>query len=506
MDNAKRSILATPEAVLALFILTSNLIWTLQCSLLQSVLSIDIYETIVWGSQLQWGHSKHPPLSGWIGYFASWVTGHSDWGMYLIAQLCIGAGVFFSFKLARLFFDRYRAAMAALMLYLLIFYTPSEMKFSTYFVEIAIAPAAAYALLNALREGKIWRWLILGALCALGILNKYSFGLIMAGFALIVLTRREYRKSLLTAGPYLAVLVFALVIAPHLKWLWEHDFVCFKHVGGRLDEEHSPFMPLLVAAVTLYPVAAEFLALAVAAFPSREQLHGQRGGYFARVAAGYREIFSHAKTPSDREALHFSALLTLLPGAVYLVLSFCGTDIILMWMCSVFSASGIMVLAIFPLEIDRRIFRRFAVLLSIYIALVFAVTTVDALCRTTISMHLDPADVVRQSDALWRKHTAEPVRVVVGGLRYAALYSHYSAGHPPVCEPDDEIMIDLYRERIRRHGALLIDSSEDDFVDFLKRAGAEVRFVRCRVGCRSLLGRRREKTVCIGYLPPGSGI
>ena len=255
--DEKRSISATPEFVLALFIIGSNIIWTVQCSLLQSVLSIDIYETIVWGSQMQLGHSKHPPLSGWIGYFASWVTGHSDWGMYLIAQLCLGTGVFFSFKLARLFFDRYRAVVSALMLYLLIFYTPSEMKFSTYFVEIAIAPAAAYALLKALRDGKIWRWLILGVLCALGILNKYSFGLIMAGFALIVLTRREYRKSLLTAGPYLAGIVFLLVISPHLKWLWDHDFVCFKHVGGRLEEEHSALMPLVVVSDRRYFISAD---------------------------------------------------------------------------------------------------------------------------------------------------------------------------------------------------------------------------------------------------------
>ena len=317
MDTeVKRSMFSAPEFVLALFIVCSNIIWTVQCSLLQSVLSIDIYETIVWGSQMQLGHSKHPPLSGWIGYFASWITGHSDWGMYLIAQLCLGAGVFFSFKLARLFFDRYRAVMSALMLYLLIYYTPSEMKFSTYFVEIAIAPMAMWALLKSLRSGKMWWWMILGLLCALGILNKYSFGLIMAGMALVVLTKREYRRSLLTFGPYLALLVFLLVIAPHLKWLWDHDFVCFKHVGGRLDEKHSPLMPLFVLGVTLYPALAEGLALALASLPSLSAQEGGPGGFFRRTAAYYRKILSARRTPSDREALRFAAIITLLPGAV----------------------------------------------------------------------------------------------------------------------------------------------------------------------------------------------
>ena len=160
--NMRRSWFDFPERVLWGFILCSIIAWTLQCSLLQSVLGIDIFETIVWGEQLQWGYSKHPPLSGWLGYFCSWATGHADWGMYLAAQLCIGAGVFFTFKTARMFFDRYRAATAALLLYSLLYYTPSEMKFCTYLVEIAVAPAASYLLLESLRKNRWYHWLAFG--------------------------------------------------------------------------------------------------------------------------------------------------------------------------------------------------------------------------------------------------------------------------------------------------------------------------------------------------------
>ena len=240
----RKSVFERPELVMLLFIAVSVTVWTLQCSLFQHVFGIDIFETIVWGEELQWGHSKHPPLSGWLGYFFSWVTGHRDWGLYLAAQLCIGTGVFFTFKLARLFFDRYRAATAALLLYTLLYYTPSEMKFCTYLVEIAIAPLAAYLLLRGLREDLLRYWAALGFVCALGILNKYSFGLVMAGFALVVLTRREYRARLASWKPYFAAVVFLVAISPHLKWLIDHHFVCFRHVGARLDEQHSMLMQL----------------------------------------------------------------------------------------------------------------------------------------------------------------------------------------------------------------------------------------------------------------------
>lgn len=504
----ENSIWDHPDRVLAGFIFSTIVLWTLQCSLLQSVLSIDIYETIVWGGQMQWGHTKHPPLSGWIGYFFSWATGHSDWGMYFAAQFCLGLGVWFTFRLARLFFDGYRAAVAALMLYLLFFYTPSETKFSTYFVEIAIAPLAAYTLLLAVREGSLPRWLSLGAICALGILNKYSFGLILAAFALIVLSRREYRRSLATPGPYLAFLVFLLMISPHLKWVYEHNFICFTHVAMRMEETHSRLMPLMVLGVAAYPLLAELLALMLAKFPFGARGKGaeerEENGF--RRALGFpRHFFAEgARTEEDRKALHFAAILTLFPAAFYFTISLFGSDIILMWMCTIFSASGIMILALFPVGIDRVVFRRFSMILVIFIACVFAATTADSLLRTSITMHLNPGEVVRQTEAFWRRHSpCDPVPVVVGELRYAALFSHYSDAHPPVCEVEDEIMFHLYRDTIRHHGALLLSNRPEDFDLFYKWSGREkVKLTRYFVNCRSLLGEHRKKRFFVGYLPP----
>ena len=93
--------------------------------------------------------------------------------------------------------------------------------------------------------------------------------------------------------------------------------------------------------------------------------------------------------------------------------------------------------------------------------------------------------------------------MVVGGLRYAALVDHYMPGHPPVCEPDDDVMIDLYRERIKRHGALLIDREPADLEEFIKRAGIPVKLEKRRVKYRSRFGRTRSSEFVLGFLPPG---
>ena len=52
-----------PTAALLLFMGVIMTMWTLQCSLLQNILGLDILETVTWGAQMTWGHSKHPPLS-----------------------------------------------------------------------------------------------------------------------------------------------------------------------------------------------------------------------------------------------------------------------------------------------------------------------------------------------------------------------------------------------------------------------------------------------------------
>jgi len=499
--KSEKSIFDRPELVLGVLVVTAMIAWTLQHSLLQRSFGIDIYETIVWGEEFQLGHSKHPPLSGWLGYFFSWVTGHRDWGLYLAAQLCLGLGIFFTFLTARQFFDRCRAAAAALLLYLFYYMPHQEMKFCTYLVEIALAPMAAYLLITGLRRNKWWQWLLLGAVCGLGILNKYSFGLIMAGFVIVVLTRKEYLRRLASPWPYLSILVFLAVISPHLKWLIEHDFVCFGHVGARLENEHAALMPFMVLGAVLAPFVAEFLALGFALMPGAPRRDGGKWFSLAGWIPGKR----------NREALHFAGVISLLPGAVYLVLSLTGTDIILQWLCSVASLSGIVMLALLPVEIERRLFKRLSILLAVFVALFYVGLSSDLMFRTNKRLQIRPESVVIEAESFWKEHSDEPIPVVVGGLRFAALVDHYSKGHPPVCDPEDDMMIGLYRERIRKHGALLVDSSDKDFVAFLKRCRLDGKAVKVdfRIGqaeARAPFGKKKIRAFVLGFLPPGTEI
>lgn len=477
-----------PSRALLFFIGASIVLWTLQCSLLQNIQSLDTLETVTWGAQGAWGHFKHPPLSGWMGYGFSVLTGHADWGLYLLAQLCLAVGVWFAYLLAREFWqDQYSAATAALLLYVLHYYNPSWMKYSSFFVEIALRPVMAYCFYLALRHNRWHQWVLFGFFCGLGILAKYSTVLLLAAFLLLFFLQKQNRMKIFSCGPYLAFAIFLLVIAPHINWLIDHDFACFKHVENRMADEHPWYTPLDVTATAFYPFLAQMGVLLLACFPR------------------YRD---RERKPVDRNALLWALVLTLVPSCFFILISLFGSDIILMWFSSLACWTGIAVVAVFPFVITRDIFRRLFLLLVIYTALLFVGTSIDLLVSSRPRLHSRPEEIVKPALRFWNERSGgRPVPVVVGDRWLSGVVENYSPARPPACEVDDEVFFDLYKDRIAREGALLIARESGDFAGFLKQIGSpRIEFTRVSVAYKAPWGRVRELCFVLGYLPPGVAV
>lgn len=470
-----------PAEALLLFMGCAMCLWTLQCSLLQNHLGLDILETVSWGAQWEWGHFKHPPLSGWLGYLFSLLSGHSDWSLYLAAQFCLMFGVWYVYKLARLFLDDYSSAAAALLLFFLFYYNPSETKFSTYFVEIALRPFTAYYFFLALMQKKIRHWLIFGFCCGLGILNKYSAGLLFAGFAVIFLLNPEYRKQFFTAGPWLAAAVFLAVIAPHIRWLVQNDFACFQHVGNRINEEHPWYIPLLTAGAALYPFAVQLGVLLLASLPG---------------------IKNRKRENMRRDILIPALILTLIPSGFFILLALCGSGIVLMWFCSAESWTGLASVAMFPFRIDAGIFRRIYLMLILLTVILFIGTTVDLLVKPRLRIHTEPAAFLTPVEEFWKSKTGEPVPVTVGEQWETTFCENYMPGRPPACPLTDPVSIRLHKKLILEKGALLLGSPRE-FTEFLKEFGdPKIEFKKISFEYRTLLGKKKRGRIQAGYLPP----
>ena len=58
-----------------IFLMTHLVIWTLIPSLTNHNLPLDTIEALAWGSNLDWGFTKHPPLSAFAVEFFYFIFG-----------------------------------------------------------------------------------------------------------------------------------------------------------------------------------------------------------------------------------------------------------------------------------------------------------------------------------------------------------------------------------------------------------------------------------------------
>ena len=63
-----------------IFLLSVHLIiWTLVPSISNNNLPLDTIEALAWGSHLDWGYNKHPPVSAWVVKIFYQIFKNQDW-------------------------------------------------------------------------------------------------------------------------------------------------------------------------------------------------------------------------------------------------------------------------------------------------------------------------------------------------------------------------------------------------------------------------------------------
>ena len=100
MVNNKRNI----NNFFYIFVAAHLIIWTLIPTITNNNLPLDTIEALAWGSYIDWGYIKHPPLSAWSVEVFYQVFGTQDWAYYLLSQLFVITAFFVIFKFSEVFF------------------------------------------------------------------------------------------------------------------------------------------------------------------------------------------------------------------------------------------------------------------------------------------------------------------------------------------------------------------------------------------------------------------
>lgn len=220
---------ATPRWPTATLVLVHTLVWTLLQTLAQGNLDSyhDMLENVAWAQTFEWGSFKHPPFFAWVvgAWFALFPT--ADWAYRLLAYSNVAAGLWGVAALARRLQLPHLAPTAVLLLLWALPYTTLAAKFNANSQLLSLWPWTAVALLAAITStGRArWAWHVaLGLLAAASFLSKYYSGVFLVGFLVVAFTRADGRRWLMSPWPWLALVVFASALLPHLTWLRTNDF------------------------------------------------------------------------------------------------------------------------------------------------------------------------------------------------------------------------------------------------------------------------------------------
>jgi len=219
-----------------IFISAHLIIWVLTPTLTNSNLPLDIIEALAWGSNLDWGFNKHPPMSAFLPEVFYQIFGAQDWAYYLLSQICVIVCFFVVFKFAEDFFNnKVFCLLSVLLLEGIYFYNFTTPEFN---VNVCLMPFWALTVLylwKGFKDNKIIDWLLVGLFAGFGFLSKYLF--IYLGLAMDIFLIYMIYKKKLDFKCLVSLISFSIVLLPHLIWLIENNYITITYGINRTGAE-----------------------------------------------------------------------------------------------------------------------------------------------------------------------------------------------------------------------------------------------------------------------------
>ena len=239
MTNNARNI----NNIYYIFIIAHLIFWTLIPSLTNQNLPLDTIEALAWGSNLDWGFNKHPPMSAFFLEVFFQIFGSQDWAYYLLSQIFVLTSFYYVFKFSKEFFNNdLLGLISVLLIESIYFYNFTSPEFNVNVCQLPFWSLTVYfswRIYNS-KEIKFTDCFLIGLFAALGFLSKYLFVYLLVSidllFIYLIFIKRDKKfdfKYLIT------VEVFLIVLVPHLIWLNNNEFITVIYGLARTGLEQS---------------------------------------------------------------------------------------------------------------------------------------------------------------------------------------------------------------------------------------------------------------------------
>ena len=229
--------------IFLIFLLSHLMIWTLVPSLTNENLPLDTIEALAWGSNLDWGFNKHPPMSAFFPEVFYQIFGSQDWSYYLLSQIFMLISFFYVFKFSKEFFNNNLLGLiSVLLIEAIYFYNFTTPEFNVNVCQLPFWSLTVYfswKIYNS-KEVKFSDCFLVGLFAAFGFLSKYLFVYLLASIDLLFIYLIYIKKDRKFDFKYLITLeVFLIILVTHLILLNNNEFITITYGLARTGLEQS---------------------------------------------------------------------------------------------------------------------------------------------------------------------------------------------------------------------------------------------------------------------------
>ena len=226
-----------------IFALSHLIIWTIVPSLTNKNLPLDTIEALAWGSNLDWGFNKHPPMSAFFPEVFFKIFGAQDWVFYLLSQIFVLIAFYFVFKLSFEVLGNIKLSLiSVLLLESIYFYNFTTPEFNVNVCQLPFWSLVVYFTwkIYETKEIKFSDCFFIGLFAAIGFLSKYLFIYLLLAIIFLFIHSIFVKKIKKFDFKYLITIeVFLVLLVPHLIWLFNNDFITVNYGLKRTGLEGS---------------------------------------------------------------------------------------------------------------------------------------------------------------------------------------------------------------------------------------------------------------------------
>ena len=189
-----------------------------------------------WSLDLDWGYYSKPPVVAWVIAFFTSIFGDTSFAVKLGAPLLYAGAAVFVYQIAEKLAGPRAACFSGW-----VFLTSILVGYNSLFITtdaplLFFWAATLWAFVMSQQDSiegskSTGYWWLTGLFCGLGMLSKYTMGVLPLSLFLYLLSSESGRAQLKTLGPWIAAISAGLIFSTNIIWNFQNEFVALRHTS-----------------------------------------------------------------------------------------------------------------------------------------------------------------------------------------------------------------------------------------------------------------------------------